>query len=406
MRFGFAADKMIVIGVTGTDGKTTTCTMIHSILTEAGIRAGMITTVEMRICDQSEKNTTHRTTLESYQLQKLLQKMVKEKCTHVVVETTSHALSQGRVSGISFDIGVITNFTPEHLDYHGTLKNYRQDKAILFKKLTHSKKKGIPKTSILNIDDKEFPFFSNIKTERTITYGRSLKADVQGMHEEIYSDHSTFGLVTHEARTPVKLAIPGSFNIDNALAAASVGTALGIKLEKIRRGLELVISVPGRMEKIDAGQNFNIYIDFAMTPNGYEKILSSLRKSTQGDIWLVFGCCGDRDKSKRPIIGEIAGNMADKIVLTDDEPYFEDPQLIRNMIEEGIRRTSKKKNASYFVIEGRRNGIEFAIKHAKTGDTVVIPGMGDFEGLTVRGKTLPWSDRRVILEILSSHGNK
>ncbi len=391
---------MIVIGVTGTDGKTTTCTLIHNILTAAGLKAGMTSTTEFRIGTKITRNATHKTTLGKTHLQKLLRTMKDEGCTHVVIETSSHALSQNRTWGIPYDIAVFTNLSPEHLDYHRTLKEYRNEKGKLFKSLQTSKKKNVSKTSIVNLDDAEADYFRNIKTERVITYGRKTEADVQAINEEITNNGSTFTIITTAHKIPVHLKLPCDFNIQNALAATAVGIALNLNEDVIRTGLEKTELVPGRMERIKEGQEFNVIIDFAMTAIGYETLLRNIRPLTEKRIWLIFGCCGDRDKLKRPVIGEIAGKHADRVIITDDESYTEDPEQIRNMIEEGIKKTPMKKNVDYFVIPDRRKAFFFASSQAAKGDTIVIPGMGDLEGRTMNDGIIDWSDRETMKSVL------
>ena len=401
-RYKFPTNEMVVIGVTGTDGKTTTCTLIHSILTSAGLKAGMTSTTEFRIGKEIIRNTTHKTTLGKFELQKMLRRMKDEGCTHVVIETSSHAITQNRIWGISYDLAVFTNLSPEHLDYHKNLKEYRNEKGKLFRSLISSKKKGILKTSIINIDDNEGDFYKNIKVDRVITYGRSIEADVQALNEDVSKEGSSFNVITTAHHIPVSLQLPGDFNIQNSLAAASVGIALNLNEDVIKKGLENVEVVPGRMERIQKGQDFEIIIDFAMTAMGYKTLLQNLRQITQNKIWLIFGCCGDRDKEKRSTIGEIAGKIADRIIITDDEPYTEDPKIIRDMIKEGVKKTKLKENVSFFVIPDRKKAFEFAVRQATKGDTVIIPGMGDLEGRTIKNKVIKWSDKKVITEVLLS----
>ncbi len=401
-RYKFPANGMIIIGVTGTDGKTTVCTLIHSILTAAGLKAGMTSTTEFHIGKKIIRNTTHRTTLGRFELQKMLRRMKNEGCTHVVVETSSHAITQNRTWGISYDFAIFTNLSPEHLDYHKTLKEYRNEKGKLFKSLTSGKKKGVLKTSIVNIDDDEGDFYKNIKVDRVITYGRSIEADVQALNEEVSKEGSSFNIITTAHRIPVNLKLPGNFNIQNSLAAASVGIALNFNEDVIKKGLENVEIVPGRMERIQEGQDFEVIIDFAMTAIGYKTLLQNFRQITKNKIWLIFGCCGDRDKEKRQVIGEIAGKFADRVIITDDEPYSEDPKIIRDMIKEGVEKTKLKENVSFFVIPDRKKAFEFTAQQASKGDTIIIPGMGDLEGRTIKNKVIKWNDKKVVTEVLHS----
>lgn len=405
VRYRFPGKRMVVIGVTGTDGKTTVSTMIHRILIAAGIKVGLATTVEFAIGNDIQKNTTHKTTLGRFGLQRTLKQMADAGCTHCVVETSSHALSQSRTWGIPYDIAVITNISPEHLDYHGNMENYKKTKGKLFESLMKSKSTaGVPKTSIVNFDHKEtYNFFSQYPAELSLTYGQSEGARVQAQNIELQSDSSQFDITFHDkdvGDVAVRLPIPGDFNVSNALAAASVGYALRIDPHTIKHGLESLQPVPGRMERVDLGQDFDVLIDFAMTPVAYENVITSARKTTQNNLWMVFGACGDRDRKKRPIIGEIAGKLCDRVVLTDDEPYTEDPKKIIEEIEVGVKKSGKQKDTDYFVIPDRKEAIEFAIMNAEAGDTIIVPGMGDFEGRTFADGVIPWSEREVVKELL------
>lgn len=402
VRYAFPAHKMVIIGVTGTDGKTTTCTMIHQILQTAGYKTGLATSLEFVIGGDRYKNITHKTTLGRFGLQKWLYKMYRAGCSHVVLEVSSHALSQNRIWGISFDIAIITNLSPEHLDYHGTMENYRATKARLFQNLMKSKHKpGVKKTAIINTDDPElFLYFSALPAEQYFGFGLNPGADVQAKEIEYDDQGSVFLLQTKEQITSLQLHLPGSFNVQNALAAAAVALALNISLDDIRVGLAEITLIRGRMERIDCGQDFAVVLDFAMTAEAYKQIIQSARETTKGQLWMVFGCCGDRDREKRPVIGELVGTLCDRVVLTDDEPYTEDSAKIIGEIENGIQKTEMKKDQDYFVIQDRKEAFQYALSHAQAGDTVLIPGMGDLEGRTVGNKVLPWSDRGMLKEIL------
>ena len=404
------SNKLIVIGITGTNGKTTTTTLTAKILEKAGYKVGMASTTGFKIDRMEWQNTTHKTTLAPFYLYKLLWKMVKAGCDYAVIETSSHALSQHRVSGINYDVVCITNVSPEHLDYHKSMKAYRRVKMKLFKMLTNGKrKKGVKKISIHNADDTEnFDEFMKFPSDKKIAYGRQI-TDAQGIDEqvraddvELFPDHSCLTIHTPKETKKIKTYLPGDFNIENILAATAIAYSHGVSLKAVSDACKELRLVPGRMESINEGQDYKVFIDFAMTEDGYQKLLSALRKITEKDLWVVFGCCGDRDRKKRPKIGEICGELADKVIICDDEPYTEDPKVIREMILEGIRNTKMEEGKDYFVIPDRAEAIKFACQHAKTGDTIVVPGMGDLEGRTFADGIRPWSDREEVRKALKN----
>lgn len=406
--YRWPSHQMTIIGVTGTNGKTTTVSLTSKILEKAGYTVGMASTINFKIGKKEWQNKTHKTTLGPFQMQKLLRRMLKAGCTHVVIETSSHALAQHRVAGIAYDVVCFTNVTPEHLDYHRSMKAYRMEKGKLFDRLMKGKKKkNIEKISILNADDADnYEYFSQFPADKKISYGirkapdATLFAHVSATDIELKADQTNLNLVTPEESGKVKLFLPGEFNIENLLAAATIGYSMGAKVEAVREACTEVKLIPGRMEPIEEGQDFTVYVDFAMTEDGYEKLLKTLRKTTKGKIWVVFGCCGDRDRKKRPVIGEICGEMADKVVVCDDEPYTEDPKLIREMILDGLHNTEMKRNTDFWEIPDRAEAIEFACQNAQAGDTVVIPGMGDFEGRTFADGIHPWNEREEVRNVL------
>ncbi len=400
--------KMTVIGITGTNGKTTTTTLTTKILEKAGHKVGMASTVGFKIDRQEWQNTTHKTTLGPFQLQKMLRRMLKAGCDVAVIETSSHALSQYRVHGVNYDVVAITNVTPEHLDYHRSMKAYRQEKLKLFEQLgTQSKKAGQLKISIHNVDDPDnFDHFMQYEADKKIGYGVQLSEDDRldesiRASDVIYTpDYTDMTLHTPKEKKKIRCYLPGEFNVENLLAAASISYAMGANLKDVQAACDEVKLIPGRLESIKEGQNYQVFIDFAMTEDGYEKLLNSLKKVTENNIWVVFGCCGDRDQKKRPKIGEICGELADKVIVCDDEPYSEDPKVIRDMILEGLEHSELIKDTDFFEIPDRAEAIEYACKHAQAGDTIVIPGMGDLEGRTFSDGVRPWNEREEVRKIL------
>lgn len=368
----------------------------------------MASTVGFKIDRQEWQNTTHKTTLGPFQLQKMLSKMVKAKCDVAVIETSSHALSQYRVHGVNYDVVAVTNVTPEHLDYHRSMRAYRQEKLKLFELLNEQKRKGDQeKISIHNIDDTEnFDAFMQYKADKKIGYGTQVSEDdrldeqVRASDMNYFPEYTDLVLQTPKEKKKLKYYLPGEFNIENLLAATSICYSLGATLKHVEEACKEVNLIPGRLESIKEGQHYQVFIDFAMTEDGYEKLLSSLRKVTEKNIWVVFGCCGDRDQKKRPKIGEICGELADKVIVCDDEPYTEDPEHIREMILEGVEHTKLKKDEDFFEIPDRAKAIEYACRHAEPGDTIVIPGMGDLEGRTFADGIRPWNEREEVRRIL------
>lgn len=407
--YRYPSEQLIVIGITGTNGKTTAVTLTAKILEKAGHKVGMTSTTHFKIDRKEWQNTTHKTTLGPFQLQRLLRRMVSAGCKYAVIETSSHALSQHRVAGINYDVACITNVSPEHLDYHKSMKAYRQDKMKLFSRLMDGKnKRGVKKTSIHNADDIDnFDEFMRFEADKKIAYGTGISAE--GIDEQIYADdielypeYSTFVIHTPAEKMKIKTYLPGDFNIENILAATAIAYSLGASLQAVKEACNEVRLIPGRMESINEGQDFQVFVDFAMTEDGYEKLLGALRKTTEGNLWVVFGCCGDRDRKKRPKIGEICGEMADKVIICDDEPYSEDPEKIRSMIIEGLKHTKMKKGKDYFEIPDRAEAIAFAVKKAESGDCIVVPGMGDLEGRTFANGIRPWSDREEVRKALKA----
>lgn len=402
------SEQLTVIGITGTNGKTTTVTLTTKALEKAGYKVGMASTVSFRIDRKEWQNTTHKTTLGPFQLQRLLRRMVNAGCQYAVIETSSHALSQGRVAGVNYDVVCLTNVTPEHLDYHRSMRAYRQDKMKLFAQLmNHNRKGNTPKVAVLNADDPDnFSAFVKFVADKKIAYGKSVSEhpeideQVRASDMSYFPDHTDLIVHTPKKKMKMKLFLPGEFNVENLLAATAITYALGVDLKAVKEACKEVRLIPGRMESVQEGQDFRVFIDFAVTEDGYEKLLNTLRTVTEKKLWVVFGCCGDRDRKKRPKIGEICGELADKAVVCDDEPYTEDPEKIRSMILEGLEHTKLKKDKDYFEIPDRAEAIEFACRKAKPGDTIVVPGMGDLEGRTFSDGVRPWNEREEVRKIL------
>jgi len=397
--YWFPSKNLNVIGVTGTNGKTTTVNLITKVLEEAGFKVGMASTINFQIGDQKWTNNTKQTTMSPFTLQKLLRKMVKEKCTHCVLEVSSHAITQSRVMGVNFDTAVFTNVTEDHIEYHGNFQMYLQAKGGLFKRLNRSKRKvGIPKISVLNADDPNYDYFDQFIVDRKFTYSLD-KGTCYASNIELSPEGSNFTLNIPNHSIEVNLEIPGEFNIHNALAAATVALANNIKLEAVKRALEASHGVKGRLEVVDVGQPFSVIVDYAHSTDSLQKLLELYKKVTAGKLFVVFGATGGgRDKAKRPKMGAIADELADYIILTNDDPYEEDEWQIIEMIAEGIKR---KEGDRLWKIPHRYEAIRLACTLAKEGDTIVIPGLGAQEVQVVGKEMIPWSDQAAVREILT-----
>ena len=399
--YGAPSRQLRLIGVTGTDGKTTTTTLIRAILEAAGHRTGMISTVSALIGGEEMETGLHTTTPEAPDVQRYLAWMVAAGAEYAVLEATSHGLDQQRVAACDVDVAVVTNITHEHLDYHATYEAYRDAKARLFRSLsTTYRKPGVPKVAILNADDASFAYLREIPAERRWSYGLVRPADVTA--REII--HSPDGL-RFTAETPlgpfvVESPLLGAFNVANILAAVAVGISQGVPVEAMREGVSAVRGVVGRMERVDAGQGVTVFIDFAHTPYALERALEAARELTRGRVIVVFGCAGLRDRAKRPWMGEIAGRLADRIVITAEDPRTEDLDEIMAQIAAGCEKGGRREGVDYWRIGDRGEAIAFAIGLARPGDLVIVTGKGHERSLCFGTTEVPWSDHEAVREAL------
>jgi len=412
VRFGFPAKKMIIIGVTGTNGKTTTVNLIGSILQTAGYKTAQISTINYRLGNKIWPNLTKMTTIKSYDLQKFLKKALDASCQYAVIETTSHAAVQNRIWGIPYDVMVFTNLTHEHLDYHQSMTEYRDAKGQLFANLSKSfRKPGVKKVSVVNADDPNFKYFYSFWADKKFSYRVGGQAENQNeiVAHRVYSDvsGSKFEIETDYGDLEIRLNLPGVFNISNALAAICVGLSQNIELKNIKKGIESVTLVPGRMEKIDEGQDFGVIVDYAHTPDALQKIYQTLKPLARGKMIAVLGAAGDRDKSKRPIMGAIAGQWADLVIITNEDPYHEKPEEIIEQVASGVPRGRKDKKLilgkDYFKILDRKEAILKAFQKANRGDLVVITGKGAEKWMVVGDEKVPWDERKIVHELLCRH---
>ncbi|MBI2952865.1 MAG: UDP-N-acetylmuramoyl-L-alanyl-D-glutamate--2,6-diaminopimelate ligase [Chloroflexi bacterium] len=392
--YGFPGRKLRVIGVTGTDGKTTTCTLIGSILEAAGRRTGLITTVNARVGNRLIDTGFHTTTPDPPDVQRYLAEMVADGAEYVVLETTSHGLAQHRTLGAEYDVAVITNVTHEHLDYHRTYDEYLAAKGRLFEQLaTSTRKPSTPKVSVTNIDDASYRYLKQFPADVKLTYGICSPADVTAEGISLSGKGIHFTAVTPQGRFEAQSSLLGTFNVYNILAAIAVGVSQGFSFSDIQMGIQAVKGIAGRMESIDCGQDFSVIVDFAHTPGSLEHVLELARTLTDRRVIVVFGCAGLRDREKRPLMGEVAGRLADVTVVTAEDPRTERLEAIIDQIASGLEKAGRREGIDYFKIGDRAQAIEFGVSTAQTGDLVIITGKGHERSMCFGETEYPWSDQ-------------
>jgi UDP-N-acetylmuramyl-tripeptide synthetase len=385
--FRWPGKRLKVIGVTGTNGKTTTTQFIARILESAGKKVAVASTISFQRGEKKWVNTSKFTTLSPWELQKFLREAVEADCEYVVIETSSHALDQNRVWGVPYLVAVMTNVTREHLDYHQTMEKYRRVKQKLFL---------LASQAVINLDMEDSAYFHSDVKKHAIFYStKNQNAHLLAQNIELDFKGTEFTV----DGTKFHLHIPGLFNIENALAALGVAQLMGIDFSVAKAALESVMSVPGRMEMVPNALNADIIIDYAVTPDAFEKLYASLLplKIPGTKIIHVFGACGERDRGKRPQMGEIVSGYADIVILTNEDPFYEDPEQIIDDIEKGV---TKKKDKSYFRIFDRKAAIRKALSLAEIGDIVLITGKGAETSIAVGDKRLLWNERAVVEEEL------
>lgn len=398
---GFPARQLTVVGVTGTDGKTTTCNLIHSILTAAGRRAGLITTVNAVIGRRVIDTGLHTTTPDASDVQRYLAEMVAAGMDLTVLEATSHGLEQHRVTACDFDVAVVTNVTHEHLDIHGSLEGYQRAKARLFHHLTAGHRKpGISKVAVLNADDDSYRYLRHIPADQQLAY--SIEATSAGDASVVASGirrsaaDTRFAVQSPEVNFELRTVLPGEYNLSNILAATSAALALGVPVEAIQRGVWDVQGIVGRMERVDEGQDFTAIIDFAHTPNALERTLETARTLTAARVLAVFGSAGLRDVEKRAWMGEIGGRLADVTVLTAEDPRTESLDAILAEMARGAEKAGAIEGQSYFRVPDRAEAIQFAVDLARPGDLVITCGKGHEQSMCYGTVETPWSEHEAL----------
>jgi len=384
--FHHPADKLHLVGVTGTNGKTTTVCLLKSILEAAGHKVGLVGTIQNMIGDRVLPAA--RTTPDTYELQSLFALMVAEGCSHCVMEVSSHALDQERVGCCTFDVGVFTNLTQDHLDYHGTMENYMEAKKRLFR---------ISRTAILNADDQWTEKLAEGLATPIERYSvKSDTADFIAKNIVYKPDGVRFELIAHDKIGRAHLHIPGEFSVYNGLAAAAAAISLGVPFETVMEALRTAVGVKGRAEIVPTNSDFTVVIDYAHTPDGLENICKTLKACCTGRLVTVFGCGGDRDRTKRPKMGAIAAALSDAVIVTSDNPRTENPAAIIAEILEGMKHTK----TPVTVIENRIEAIHHAIKKAKAGDTILLAGKGHETYQILAEGTIHLDEREVVADAL------
>lgn len=386
--YGFPGRHFKVIGVTGTNGKTTTTYMIHRMLREAGYSVGLMTTVAYGANDDIRMQTYHMTNVPIPELMKRLKWLRKQGVEWLVLETTSHALAQNRVWGVPYSVAVMTNVTHEHLDFHGTFESYRDAKRKLFQ-LANKNKKGL-RTGIVNTDDESARLFAS-DVLHAVGYGMK-SGHVRATNITTSPAGSTYTAVSDDEQYAITCHLPGSFNVSNSLAVVAVGRVVGLDKAQIEQGIAALKGVEGRMTRIDEGQDFDVIVDFAHTPDSFEKLFRDLKPVVKGKLIVMFGSAGRRDEAKRGVQGRLAGEYADEVVITEEDDRDIDGLEIMNQIAAGAEEAGKVRDQDVFLVHDRTEAINYAISRATTGDTVLLLGKGHEKTIERADGEHPWDE--------------
>lgn len=407
--YGRPSGRMIVIGVTGTNGKSTTTLLVAKILEEAGFKVGATSTAMFKVADREWLNNKKMTMLGRFALEKLLQDMVRADCRYAVVETSSEGIKQYRHRGINYDVAIFTNLTPEHIESHGSFANYKKAKLELFARLAKLKKKKladqmISKTIIANIDDEHGTDFLSFPVDRKIAFG------IANQQAEIKAENISFsesGVSFDCGGERFELKLFGKFNVYNCLAAIAAAQSQGIGLDVCRQALQKVVSVPGRMEFVEAGQDFKVLVDYAPEPESMRQLYQTIRDhkmAASGKIIHLLGSCGGgRDKSRRPVLGRLAAEYADIVIVTNEDPYDDDPAEIIDQVAAGAMAAGKILDKNLFKVLDRREAIERAVELAREGDLVLLTGKGCEQAICVAdGKKISWDEREEVKKAIKN----
>jgi len=401
---GWPARSLTVIGVTGTDGKTTTSSLIHRILLQAGLKAGMISTVNAVIGDEVLDTGFHVTTPDSPDLQRYLRRMVDAGLTHVVLEATSHGLAQDRATACEFDIGVVTNITHEHLDYHVSYEEYRAAKGRLFEFLSETREKpqGNPRLAVLNRDDQSYDYLQKLTKVRQVAYSLASGADLAASEIQYTREGMTFRVHGEGIDQQVNTRLVGDYNVSNILAAfAACALGLGISPEVAAEGIASLPGIPGRMERIELGQDFSAIVDFAHTPNALKVALEQARKMTGGKVIAIFGSAGLRDREKRKMMAEVSVGLADITILTAEDPRTESLEGILAEMASAAAGKGGVEGKTFYRVPDRGEAIRLGVKLAGAGDLVIACGKGHEQSMCFGVTEYPWDDRTAMRVVLA-----
>ena len=393
--YDYPGKNMRMLGITGTNGKTTTTNIIRTVLRRAGYKVGLIGTINIMIED--EVTEAHNTTPDVVDLQKALYAMKNAGCDYVVMEVSSHALVLNRVAGCEYDCAVLTNITQDHLDFHKTIENYRDAKSLLFEGLANGTKEN--KNAVFNMDDASSEIIKARTKVNCLTYGKGHDNDIYPISFDVQAKEMALQLATPVGEMNLNLKITGEFNVYNVMSAVACLLAENVDKEIICDVLNGFDGVPGRFQLVEAGQPYTVIVDYAHTPDGLDNVLKTARSITKGKLWAIFGCGGDRDNKKRPIMGGIALELADKVVVTSDNPRTEDPEKIIDQIFVALQDVPAGKEV--YRISDRREAIEYVLANAEADDVIMIAGKGHENYQILKDRTIHFDDREVVLEYWS-----
>jgi UDP-N-acetylmuramoyl-L-alanyl-D-glutamate--2,6-diaminopimelate ligase len=395
---GFPAKGLKIIGVTGTNGKTSTCFLIHRMLYEAGYQVGLMTTVGYGVGEDIKPQIAHMTTVSVPVLMNRIKSMRSKGVEWLVLETTSHALAQNRVWGMPFNIAVMTNVTHEHLDYHKTFERYRDAKRKLFK-LANQNHRGL-RAGVINAEDPSAELFAS-DVLKPLTYGVN-RGDIRAYEVDLQDTGVAYKVALDQQVLNIHCHLPGSFNVYNSLAAVCVGQILGLSKKQIEQGIAALEGVEGRMTNIEEGQNFTVIVDFAHTPDSFEKLFKDIRPVAKGKLIVMFGSAGRRDEVKRAVQGRLAGKYADVVVITEEDDRDVDGQEIMDQIAVGATESGKTKDQDLFLVHDRTKAIDFTLTRARKGDTVLLLGKGHEKTIERADGEHPWNEIKTTRSILQA----
>ncbi|MCM3726044.1 UDP-N-acetylmuramoyl-L-alanyl-D-glutamate--2,6-diaminopimelate ligase [Neobacillus cucumis] len=390
--YGQPTKSLHLIGITGTNGKTTTSHLIEKIFADAGEKTGLIGTMYTKIADKTIE--TKNTTPESLTLQKTFKQMVDAGVNTAVMEVSSHALDLGRVHGCDYNVAVFTNLTQDHLDYHQTMEEYKRAKSLLFAQLGNTFDLNKPKFAVLNADDPAAEMYSRSTAAHVVTYGIEQEADIKAKNIQMTPKGTVFDLEMKGVSYPIRMQLIGKFSVYNVLASITTALVSGLEIEQIIQSIESVEGVAGRFELVNAGQDFTVIVDYAHTPDSLENVLKTIQHFAEKRVFVIVGCGGDRDRTKRPIMAQIACKFATDPILTSDNPRSEDPVGILKDMEEGVQ------GENYQVIPDRRKAIFTAVSQASPGDVILIAGKGHETYQIIGKEVLDFDDRLVAREAI------